>query len=138
MCRYDPESLSTLPLRGLQPRLDPKGVITFMRAYELMVIVSGASEESAAHAWINTISKAVATAGGSVHGTPDWWGKRRLAYPINKQSDGYYAVFNLLAPGGALDEVERTLKLADDVLRHKLLRLPDQEAASRGMIAAKA
>ena len=138
MCRYDPESLSTLPLRGLQLRLDPKGVITFMRAYELMVIVSGASEESAAHAWINTISKAVSTAGGSVHGTPDWWGKRRLAYPINKQSDGYYAVFNLLAPGGALDEVERTLKLADDVLRHKLLRLPDQEAASRGMIAAKA
>jgi small subunit ribosomal protein S6 len=52
--------------------------------------------------------------------------------------DRYYAVFNLLAPGGALDEVERTLKLADDVLRHKLLRLPDQEAASRGMIAAKA
>lgn len=138
MCRYDPESLSTLPLRGLQPRLEPKGVITFMRAYELMVIVSGASEESAAHAWINTISKAVTTAGGSVHGTPDWWGKRRLAYPIKKQSDGYYAVFNLLAPGGALDEVERTLKLADDVLRHKLLRLPDQEAASRGMIAAKA
>ena len=138
MCRYDPESLSTLPLRGLQPRLEPKGVITFMRAYELMVIVSGASEESAAHAWINTISKAVTTAGGSVHGTPDWWGKRRLAYPIKKQSDGYYAVFNLLAPGGALDEVELTLKLADDVLRHKLLRLPDQEAASRGMIAAKA
>ena len=138
MCRYDPESLSTLPLRGLQPRLDPKGVITFMRAYELMVIMSGASEESVAHSWINTISKAVTAAGGSVHGSPDWWGKRRLAYPINKQSDGYYAVFNLLAPGGALDEVERTLKLADDVLRHKLLRLPDQEAASRGMIAAKA
>jgi small subunit ribosomal protein S6 len=109
-----------------------------MRAYELMVIMSGASEESVAHSWINTISKAVTAAGGSVHGSPDWWGKRRLAYPINKQSDGYYAVFNLLAPGGALDEVERTLKLADDVLRHKLLRLPDQEAASRGMIAAKA
>ena len=138
MCRYDPESLSTLPPRGLQPRLDPKGVITFMRAYELMVIMSGASEESVAHSWINTISKAVTAAGGSVHGTPDWWGKRRLAYPINKQTDGYYAVFNLLAPGGALDEVERSLKLADDVLRHKLLRLPDQVAACRGMIAATA
>ncbi|MEY3699712.1 MAG: ribosomal protein, partial [Actinomycetota bacterium] len=70
-----------------------------------MVIVSGATEESAAHSWINTISKAVSAAGGSVHGTPDLWGKRRLAYTINKQSYGYYAVFNLLAPGGALDEV---------------------------------
>lgn len=109
-----------------------------MRAYELMVIISGNLEESAAHNWLSVITKSVTNAGGAVHGTPDWWGKRRLAYPINKQSDGYYAVFNLLAPGGALDEVERTLKLADDVLRHKLLRLPDQEAASRGMIAAKA
>ena len=99
-----------------------------------MVIMSGASEESAAHAWINTISKAVSTAGGSVHGTPDWWGKRRLAYPIKKQDDGYYAIFNVTAPGGALDEAERAMRIADDVLRHKLLRLPDAEAARRGLV----
>jgi ribosomal protein S6 len=43
-----------------------------------------------------------------------------LAYPINKQSDGYYAVFNLVAKGGALDEVERTLKL---IQRHRLFTL---------------
>ena len=92
-----------------------------MRAYELMVIVSGASEESAAHAWINTISKAVTAAGGSVHGTPDWWGKRRLAYPIKKQSEGFYAIFNVVAPGGALDEVERTLRIADDVDRKSVV-----------------
>jgi small subunit ribosomal protein S6 len=49
--------------------------------------------------------------------------------------DGYYAVFNVLAPGGALDEVERTMRLSDDILRHKLLRLPDGEAARRGMVA---
>ena len=109
-----------------------------MRAYELMVIISGNLEESVAHSWLKNITNSITSVGGTVHGSPDWWGKRRLAYPINKQSEGYYAVFNLLAPGGALDEVERTLKLADDVLRHKLLRLPDQEAASRGMIAAKA
>jgi len=73
-----------------------------------------------------------------VHGTPDWWGRRRLAYPINKQNDGYYAVFNISAAGGALDEVERTLRLSDDVLRHKLLRLPDHEAQRRGMLPAGA
>lgn len=109
-----------------------------MRAYELMVIVGGSLEESAAHNWLNTVTKQISAAGGSVHGTPEWWGKRRLAYPIKKQSEGYYAIFNVVAPGGALDELERTLRIADDVLRHKLLRLPDHEAARRGMAVASA
>jgi len=104
-----------------------------MRPYELMIIVSGALDENAAHGWINNVTKSVANVGGSVHGTPDWWGRRRLAYPIKKQNDGYYAVFNLVADGGALAEVERQLRLSDDVLRHKLLRLPDHEAHRRGM-----
>ncbi len=107
-----------------------------MRAYELMVIVSGALDENAAHGWMNQIAKAVTNVGGSVHGTPDWWGRRRLAYPIKKQSDGYYAIFNVVADGGMLDEVERTMRLSDDVLRHKLLRLPDHEAERRGMSPA--
>ena len=107
-----------------------------MRAYELMVIISGKLEESAAHAWLKTITNSVTAAGGSVHGNPDWWGKRRLAYPIQKQDDGYYAIFNILAEGGAMDEVERGFRLSDDVLRHKLLRLPDAEAARRGMVSA--
>jgi len=106
-----------------------------MRPYELMVIVSGALDENAAHGWVAQVTKTVTSVGGTVHGTPDWWGRRRLAYPINKQNDGYYAVFNVLAPGGALDEVERTMRLSDDILRHKLIRLPDGEAARRGMVA---
>jgi len=51
-----------------------------------------------------------------------------------KQDDGYYAIFNVTAPGGALDEAERAMRIADDVLRHKLLRLPDAEAARRGLV----
>ena len=77
-------------------------------------------------------------AGGSIHGNPDWWGKRRFAYPINKKEDGYYVVYNVEAPGGALNEVERTLRIADEVVRHKLMRLPDHEAARRGMMSASA
>ena len=109
-----------------------------MRPYELMVIVSGALDENAAHSWVSSVTKSVTAVGGTVHGTPDWWGRRRLAYPIKKQSDGYYAVFNLVAPSGAMDEVERTLRLSDDVLRHKLLRLPDHEAARRGLLGSAA
>jgi small subunit ribosomal protein S6 len=82
------------------------------------------------------VSKAIAAAGGSVHGKVDWWGKRRLAYPINKREEGYYMVLNVTAPGGALDDFERTMRISDDILRHKLLRLPDAEAARRGLSAA--
>jgi small subunit ribosomal protein S6 len=85
---------------------------------------------------LKTITAGINNVGGQVHGNPDWWGKRRLAYQIQKQDDGYYAVFNLLAPAGAMDEVERNFRLSDDVLRHKLLRLPDDEAARRGMVSA--
>ena len=107
-----------------------------MRAYELMVIISGKLDESTAHAWLKTITNSVTAAGGSVHGNPDWWGKRRLAYPIQKQEEGFYAVFNIVAEAGAMDEVERGFRLSDDVLRHKLLRLPEAEAARRGMVSA--
>ncbi len=107
-----------------------------MRAYELMIILDGSLEEPVAQQWIATVTKGVAAAGGAIHGKADWWGKRRLAYPINKKEDGYYIVFNLTAPGGALDELERSMRIADDVLRHKLLRLPDAEAARRGLVAA--
>ena len=107
-----------------------------MRAYELMVIISGNLEESVAHSWLKNITNSITSVGGKVHGNPDWWGKRRLAYTIKKQDDGYYAIFNLLAPGGAMDEVERGFRISDDVLRHKLLRLPDDEATRRGLISA--
>ena len=105
------------------------------RAYEMMVIIDGGIDDNAAQQQVKSISATIASVGGSIHGNPDWWGKRRLAYPINKKEDGYYVVYNVLAPGGALDEVERTLRIADNVVRHKLLRLPDHEAQRRGMLA---
>jgi small subunit ribosomal protein S6 len=107
-----------------------------MRAYELAVILDGELEDHIAQAWQKTIAQSVKTNGGTVVGQPEWWGKRRLAYPINKKQEGYYVFFNVVAPGGAMDEVERTLRLADQVVRHKLLRLPDREAERRGMAAA--
>jgi small subunit ribosomal protein S6 len=85
---------------------------------------------------VKTVTEQIAAAGGKVVGTADWWGKRRFAYEINKKHEGYYVVFNLVAPGGALDDMERSMRLADDVVRHKLIRLPDREAARRGLVEA--
>lgn len=107
-----------------------------MRAYELMVILDGDLDDAAAQDWVKSITDSITKAGGQVHGKPDWWGKRQFAYPINKKDYGYYVVYNLVAPGGALDELERSFRIADDVVRHKLLRLPDAEAARRGLTVA--
>ena len=109
-----------------------------MRAYELMVILDGDLDEPVAQGWIASITESVKKAGGAIHGKPDWWGKRQYAYPIDKKQYGYYVVFNLTAPGGALDEVERSFRIADEVVRHKLVRLPDAEAARRGLAGAAA
>jgi small subunit ribosomal protein S6 len=104
------------------------------RAYELMVIIDGDIEDTAAQERVKSITDSITKAGGTIHGKPDWWGRRQYAYPINKKEYGYYVVFNVLATGGALDELERSFRIADDIIRHKLIRLPDAEAARRGMV----
>ncbi len=109
-----------------------------MRAYELMVIVDGDVEDPKAQSWVKFVSDEIAKAGGSLHGKPNWWGKRAFAYLINKKGAGYYMVVECLAEGGALDELERQLRLADDIVRHKLIRLPEAEAKRRGMAVTAA
>jgi small subunit ribosomal protein S6 len=47
-------------------------------------------------------------------------------------------VFEILAEAGALDDLERQLRLADEIVRHKLIRLPDREAARRGLLGEQA
>ena len=108
------------------------------RAYELMVIIDGDVDETAAQNWVKSITDTITKAGGAVHGKADWWGRRQYAYPINKKTSGYYVVYNLLAEGGALDELERSFRIADDIVRHKLIRLPDAEAARRGLVGTAA
>ena len=109
-----------------------------MRAYELMVIIDGDVEDTAAQARVKSITDSITKAGGTIHGKPDWWGRRQFAFQINKKDFGYYVVFNLTADGGALDELERSFRIADDVVRHKLIRLPDAEASRRGLVGTAA
>jgi small subunit ribosomal protein S6 len=109
-----------------------------MRAYELMVIIDGDVDDEAARAWSGRVQSMIEGAGGEVKRS-DFWGRRRFAYQINKKWEGTYFVLELLGPGGsALDDVERSLRLADDVVRHKLIRLPDSEATRRGLVGEAA
>lgn len=108
------------------------------RGYELMVIIDGSVDDPQAQSWIKTVTEGITAAGGTIHGRPDWWGRRQFAYPINKKPAGYYLVVECVAEGGALDELERSLRIADDIVRHKLIRLPLAEAERRGMVGVAA
>ncbi len=67
--------------------------------------------------------------------TADRWGRRRFAYEINHKNEGVYTVLEITTDATNLDDVDRFLRLADDVVRHKLIRLPDSEATRRGLLA---
>ena len=108
-----------------------------MRAYELMVIFDGDLDESTVQGGINRIHAQVVEAGGETKST-NKWGSRRFAYEIDHKNVGFYVVLEILAEPGALDRLENTLRLADEVVRHKLIRLPDTEAATRGLIGGSA
>ncbi len=105
-----------------------------MRAYELMVIIDGDLDETQAQAQVQQIEGRLNDAG--MVASTDFWGRRPFAYEINHKTEGSYVVFEVLAEPGALDGVERSLRLADEIVRHKLLRLPDHEAERRGLIGS--
>lgn len=107
-----------------------------MRAYELMVIFTADTEESTVQQQINRLEGLAKEAGGTLEKS-DKWGLREFAFEIKKAQQGFYVVLEFLAPN-ALGEIDRTLRLADEVIRHKFLRLPVEEAHRRGLAGATA
>ena len=105
------------------------------RAYELMVIVDQDADDKANEAMIARVTELIQADGGTVP-TVDKWGRRRFAYEINHKHEGVYTLFEISTAASNLDEVDRFLRLADDVVRHKLIRLPDAEATRRGLLGA--
>ena len=105
-----------------------------VRAYELMIIFNAETDESVVQTTINRLGEMATADGGSLEKV-DKWGVRRFAYEIHKKKEGFYVVLEFLAPN-ALTEIYRTLRLADDVVRHKFMRLPVAEAHKRGLAGA--
>ena len=105
-----------------------------MRPYEVMVIFDAGLEEDAVRAQVDRFTQQL-TAAGAKSVTVDNWGKRRLAYPVRHRNEGYYVVIEANAEPAALSELDRQLNLADDVIRHKVMRQPER-AAGRSRRAA--
>ena len=94
-----------------------------MRQYEMMVILDPEVDERTVAPTLDQYLSVVKDDKGSVDKV-DIWGRRRLAYPIKKKTDGIYAVINFTAPSATAKELERQLNLVEVVLRTMLLR-PD-------------
>lgn len=96
-----------------------------MRKYEMMIILDPALEERTVQPSLDQFLKVVTSAGGTVEKV-DVWGRRRLAYEIDKKSEGIYTVVELTAEPDAVKELDRQLNLNEAVMRTKILR-PDRQ-----------
>ena len=85
-----------------------------------MLILPPEADESVVSGALDRITKVVSEGGGQV-GNIDRWGRRRLAFEIERQTEGYYLVAEFTADPGVIAELERSLRLADDVLRSKII-----------------
>ena len=89
--------------------------------YELMVILDPEIDERTVAPSLDKFLNVIRKDGGTVDSV-DIWGRRRLAYEINKKTEGIYAVVNLTASADSTKELDRQLKLSEAVMRTKVLR----------------
>ena len=98
--------------------------------YELMVILDPEIDERTVAPSLDKFLNVIRNDGGTIDNI-DIWGRRRLAYEIQKKSEGIYAVVNFTATSASTVELDRQLKLSEAVLRTKVLR--SEEAVARAI-----
>ncbi|MFN2251283.1 MAG: 30S ribosomal protein S6 [Anaerolineae bacterium] len=102
-----------------------------MREYEAMLVLQPELEDEAIDAILQQVASVVESDGGEVTSTgqlvdkkgtvaevTEGWTSRRLAFPINGRTEGYYAVLHLQGPSQVVENVEQSLRLNEDVLRY--------------------
>ena len=108
--------------------------------YELMVILDPEIDERTVAPSLDKFLNVIRADGGTIDNV-DIWGRRRLAYEINKKNEGIYAVVNFTANSSATVELDRQLGLSEAVMRTKVLRAEEgfaQVAAAKKLSDEKA
>ena len=88
-----------------------------MKNYELMTLTKGTAGESVAKEMTKTVKELIESLGGKVTKS-DFWGKRKLAYKIRVETDGYYEVTQFEFPSDKIDNIKKKLNLEDNLVRY--------------------
>lgn len=92
-----------------------------MRRYELMLVLRPDAPDERTAAIVDRTTRQIATDGGQIVKVAPW-GRRRLAYPIERYREGSYHIIVFEAPADTIAEIERTLLITEEVLRHLIVR----------------
>ncbi|SMC91865.1 30S ribosomal protein S6 [Sporomusa malonica] len=92
-----------------------------MRKYEVVIIIKP-SDEEVTNATIAKFENIIKNTGGTIDKV-DRWGKKRLAYEVKDFMEGYYTLINFTAEPATVFELERVLKITDEVLKHMVIKL---------------
>lgn len=92
-----------------------------MNSYELLYIIDNEISDEAKEAVIAKISAVISDNGGTIDNV-DKWGTRKLAYPINYKSEGYYVLINFTAEATLPAELERVMRITDSVIRFLVVK----------------
>ena len=106
-----------------------------MRHYEIVFMVHPDQSEQVP-GMIERYSDVIKSAGGQIHRLEDW-GRRQLAYPINKLHKAHYVLMNIEAPQSVIDELETSFRYNDVVIRNMIMRTKDAVTEASPMAAAK-
>jgi small subunit ribosomal protein S6 len=106
-----------------------------VREYEIVYIFDSVLIEDQVNEKLERFHQHIADGGGEITAV-DHWGTRQLAYPIDKKTAGYYVVVQFTADASTLPELERTLKLDEDLVRY-LIVLSEGEPTSPMSIATR-
>lgn len=95
-----------------------------MRAYEVMYIIKPELDEEKTNAVIEKF-KTLSENNGAEITKLDKWGKRKLAYEINKNRDGFYVLMQLNGEAEAVAELDRVFRITDEILKHMIIRVEE-------------
>jgi small subunit ribosomal protein S6 len=101
-----------------------------MRRYELMLVLRPDAPDDRAQAVVDRTTRQITAAGGQMVKVAPW-GRRRLAYPIERYREGSYHILLFEAPADAIVELERGLLITEEVLRHLVVRVERPVKAAR-------
>jgi small subunit ribosomal protein S6 len=106
------------------------------RTYEVMYIAMPETADDDIAKLNDAIEKLIKKEGGNVVKTEDW-GRRKLAYPIRKKTEGYYVLFEIEGSGQEIAELERRMRVNDNIMRYMTVRVDEERKAADKIIAKR-